>query len=467
MKIILSSVLIVLYSYCAAQQNTMQFNLQAQASVTDKEKLPFWMKSNQFGDVPLTGASAGFLAGAKKDYNEINKLFDWGGSFQGRLNTGSSVNVILVEGYGKLKLGIFELRAGRSRETFGLADTLLTSGNFAISGNALGIPKVQISIPEFYSIPFAGNFFSIKGNYAHGWLGEVPIQFAYKRVDKAKALLHQKSLYLRLGKPDSRIKIYLGVNDNVIWGNNEKIFPKNEFTLSPLQEYKYVVLSKKFEYSQVGNHLGTVDIAMEHKTDKNTVRLYRQSFFDKDGLKHLANIADGLNGVSLTRTPSSESFNLKKLVFELLYTKNQAAKSVSSLNLLGYEDYYNNYIYTQGWSYKSAGLGSPFITKRDDAEGNIPGNEKEYFINNRVLAFHLGSQGMVGKWDYIAKVSYSLNYGTYTTEASFGKKTQFSCYLETKRQIGNKLYLGFTGALDAGKLLGTSAGLLTKLEKRF
>ena len=468
MKIILSSVLIVLYSYCAAQPNNIQFNLEAQASITGKDKVPFWMKSNQFGNVPLAGIAAGFVAGAKKDYNKASvKFFDWGASLQGRLNTGSEINLTLIEGYGKVRLGIFELRAGRSRETFGFADTLLTSGNFAVSGNALGVPKLQISIPEFYNIPFAGNFFSIKGNYAHGWLGEVPIQFAYKRVDKAKTFLHQKSLYLRLGKPDSKTKVYLGINDNVIWGNNEKIFPKNEFTLSSLQEYKYVVLSKKFEYSQVGNHLGTLDIALEHKTDKNTVMLYRQSFFDKDGLKHLANVADGLNGVSITRNTSSETFNLKKIVFELLYTKNQAAKSVASQNLLGYEDYYNNYIYTQGWSYKSVGLGNPFITTRNDAEKNIPGNEREYFINNRVLAFHAGSQGTVYKWDYITKVSYSLNYGTFVTEKSFGKKTQFSCYLETKRKIGNKLYLGFTGALDTGRLLGTSAGFLTKLEKRF
>ncbi|CAG4995388.1 hypothetical protein DYBT9275_01625 [Dyadobacter sp. CECT 9275] len=467
MKITLSLVLIVLSLWCKAQSALYQANVEAQASVMGKN-VPFWMRSNQFGSIPLSGTSGSILAGGQKMYqSKDKKFFDWGASVQARTNFGKKAEFILLEGYGKIRLGILEVKGGRSRENFGLADTLLSSGNFAVSGNALGIPKLEISIPEFYSLPFAGKFFSFKGNYAHGWLGNVPIQFPYRQVDQAKTYLHQKSLYLRLGKPDAKTKVYLGLNDNVLWGNSKEIFSKNEFTLTPWQEYTYVILSKKFEYSQVGNHLGTVDLAVDHRFSQSTVRFYHQSYFDKDALKHFANISDGLTGISLTRKTESETFSVNRFVFEFLYTKNQAKNSVTSLQLLGYEDYYNNYIYTQGWSYKSVGLGTPFITSRNDVRNEIPKLANEYFSNNRLLAFHTGMQGTAGNWEYTTKLSYSMNYGTYSTEKSFGKKSQFSGYIEANRDIGNKLYLGLTAALDAGDLLNTTGGLLISLKKKF
>ena len=467
MKITLSLVFIAFSLWCNGQSALFEANVEAQASVTGKN-VPFWIRSNQFGNIPLSGTSGSFLAGAQKNYHTKDKKFlDWGASLQARANVGKKAEFILLEGYGKIRLGIVELRAGRSRETFGLADTLLSSGNFAVSGNALGIPKLQISIPEFYRLPFAGKFFSIKGNYAHGWLGNVPIQFPYRQVDKAKTYFHQKSLYLRLGKPDAKTNFYLGLNDNVLWGNNKNIFSKNEFTLTPWQEYTYVVLSKKFEYSQVGNHLGTVDLAVDHQFSQSKVRLYHQSYFDKDALKHFANVSDGLTGISITRNTESAAFNVSRIVFEFLYTKNQAKNSVTNLQLLGYEDYYNNYIYTEGWSYKSVGLGTPFITSRNEVRNEIPKVANEYFSNNRVLAFHTGMQGSFGKWDLTTKLSYSMNYGTYSTEKSFEKKSQFSGYVETSRDIGSKLYLGITAAVDAGNLLHTSAGLLISLKKKF
>ena len=89
---------------------------------------------------------------------------------------GNHTSFILVEGYGKIKLSIFEFRAGRTKEVMGLCDTSLSSGCWSISGNALGIPKVQVSIPEFYFIPWFGQLFAFKGNYAHGWLGNVPMR---------------------------------------------------------------------------------------------------------------------------------------------------------------------------------------------------------------------------------------------------------------------------------------------------
>jgi hypothetical protein len=470
MKIILFIFLFVFSSFAGfAQTKPVDFTLEAQAGVTSRGHVPFWMRSNQYGSNPVSGPFGSVIAGLKKEYNTAEKhFFDWGFSGEARVNGGKESNFILTEAYGKIKLGVFELKGGRIKESFGISDTLLTSGTFAVSGNAPGIPKIQISIPQFYSLPFAGKFFAIKGNFAHGWMGNLPIQFPYKRVNEATSYFHQKSLYLRLGKPQSSTKLYLGLNDNAIWGNNEKIFPKNEFTLSPWQEYSYVVLSKKFEYSQVGNHLGTVDLGFEHRFPNVKMLLYRQSFFDKDALKHFANISDGLNGLSFTNLKTgSQNIFWEKFVIEILSTKNQAADSWSRLNLLGYEDYYNNYIYTQGWSYKGLGLGTPFVTQANLANENLPSNEKEYFINNRVLAFHAGVLASIKNWKCTGKFSYSLNYGTYSTTKTFGEKSQLSVGVEARKEIKPQLYLAFNAAFDQGKLYDNSGGLIVKLAKTF
>lgn len=470
MKISLLAFIFALFShFTLAQGSLYKLSLEAHGSVTTGDVVPFWMRSNQYGSIPLEGGSASFMVRSEKTFAPSQgKFFDWGAGFEGRLNAGSDVKALLIQGYGKVRLGAFQIRGGRFRETIGLTDTLLTSGSFSVSGNALGVPKIELSVPEFYDIPILNKFIAIKGSYAHGWMGTLAIQFPYRQVDEAKTYLHQKSLYLRFGTPASKLKVFAGLNDNVQWGNNKSIFSKNEFTLSPWEEYSYVVLSKRFEYSQVGNHLGSVDLGITYDTPSLTIMLYRQSFYDKDGLKHLANAADGVNGISFTtKAPVDELFRLRKVTFETVYTKNQAADAVKRLGLLGYEDYYNNYIYRKGWSYYGNGLGSPLITTTLDGKSNLPGNEREYFINNRLVAFHGAASVNSKSWTAILKLTYSMNYGTFSSLKTFGKRSQFSGYLEASKVSRHDFCLGLAAALDAGDVLPSSVGVLTKLVKSF
>ena len=470
MKISLLPFLFVLFShFTLAQESLYKLDLEAQGSVTTGDVVPFWMRSNQYGSTPLEGGSASFIVRSEKTFAPSrDKFFDWGAGLEGRLNAGSSVKALLIQGYGKVRLGAFQIRGGRFRESIGLTDTLLTSGSFSVSGNALGVPKIELSVPEFYAVPILKKFIAVKGSYAHGWMGTLAIQFPYRQVNEAKTYLHQKSIYLRFGTPSSKLKVFAGLNDNVQWGNNKSIFAKNEFTLSPWQEYSYVVLSKRFEYSQVGNHLGSVDLGITYDTPSLTIMLYRQSFYDKDGLKHLANAADGLNGISFTtKAPADERFRLRKVTFETVYTKNQAADAVKRLGLLGYEDYYNNYIYRKGWSYYGNVLGTPLITTTLDGKSDLPRNEREYFINNRLVAFHGAASANSKSWTTLLKLTYSMNYGTFSTEKAFGKRSQFSGYLEARKVFRHDFSLGLAAALDAGDVLPSSVGVITKLVKSF
>ncbi len=131
------------------------------------------------------------------------------------------------------------------------------------------------------------------------------------------------------------------------------------------------------------------------------------------------------------------------------------------------EDYYNHYQYLQGWSYKGIGIGNPFIAQRNLTREGLPSDPYQYFISNRVAAFHFGYEGSLNKWDFILKTSYSLNYGTYATITQFPETKQFSSYLGASRELNNGLNIGFTGAVDVGELYCDSYGVLVRVGKAF
>ncbi|PSL24800.1 capsule assembly Wzi family protein [Dyadobacter jiangsuensis] len=470
-----------------AQFPYVRFGLEAQAGYTSNDQVPFWMRSNQFGSVPLSGASASLIGSARVDYDTTKtKLVDWGASLQVRGNAGKGSNLTLIEGYGKLRAGIFQLQGGRIKEVMGLSDTLLTSGNYAISGNALGIPKVQISIPEYYPIPFLGRFVAFKGNFAHGWVGKTPVQ--YGDTNMTTTQFHQKSLYVRLGKPTARLKLYGGFNHQVFFGDEKYVWsergnPWKPYDLSAWDTYQRVVLGRVWNSSKIGNHLGSVDFGADYRFNKIEVLLYHQFFYEVGGLAHLSNITDGLTGLSLrNKQPKSSGFRWNKVLVEFLFTRNQGGESWSKITPSGDEDYYNNYLYTEGWSYKKAGLGTPFITSRTLSRDGLPVYPPDYFINNRVVMIHLGAELGLGVWKLLTKLSYSQNYGTFGTHPNghttgtihtpavygiFPKLSQFSGYAEVNRPIGKNTHLGFMGAWDQGKLLNNSGGLLVKVAKYF
>lgn len=215
--------------------------VEIQATGTTNKVVPFWMRSNQYGSVPLDGASGSVLGRFSKDYdskNQNGKLIDWGFGFEGRANGGKGSNITLIEGYLKGRLSMFQLKAGRSKDVMGLnGDTTLSSGNFAVSGNALGIPKIELSVPEYYRIPVFEGLFSFKGNLVHGWLGKTKILNSINDLNGKNlytidniypnSYFHQKSFYGRIGKEDWKLSLYGGFNHQVYWGDEENIYQGN------------------------------------------------------------------------------------------------------------------------------------------------------------------------------------------------------------------------------------------------
>ena len=465
-----------------AQINDFHSSLSVEGIIASHDEVPFWLRSDQFGSVPLPGTSGSFIGAAHKDYDSAKMhVVDWGASAEVRADIGSLSHLTLIEGYGKLRISIFELKAGRGKEIMGLVDTSLSSGAFAVSGNALGVPKVQLSIPEYWSLPFARKLFSIKGNFAHGWLGEQPIQSSVN-VNEGVTYFHQSSFYGRFGKPGWKLKLFGGFNHQVFWGS-EKLVNGNKYNLSPFKTYEYVVLGRTYEGSKIGNHLGSVDLGLEYDFSGTKLFIYRQNFYDEGALAKLANIADGLNGLSLlNKSMGRGGLQWHKLVFELFYSKDQAGYPWSTRTASGDENYYNNYQYSDGWSYKGLGLGNPFITPAATTRTGLPNDPTDFFNNNRVVAFYSGMEGSLGKYRFRTRLSYSLNYGTFGTSqwgystgsifvppayGIFKEVKEFSAYLEISRSISRSLQIALDGGLDSGGLFYNSSGIILKIKKSF
>lgn len=475
-----------------SQSTDWHYAVEGDALASPTGKLPFWFRADQYGSVPLPGSSGSLLGSVYKDYDTTRKhKFDWGAGFDARANFGKGSNLTLIEGFIKAKLGVFELKGGRTKEIVGLVDSTLSSGAFSVSGNALGIPKVELSIPDYYSLHFLGDLIAIKGGYAFGYVGDLGL--IHGLVDHAETYYQQEQLYGRLGKPDWKLKLYGGINHEVYYGGERNIYGSNVYLLNPFQSFLYAAIGKTYNspknvnnrgaQSKVGNHLGSVDLGIEY--DFSTVRLmlYRQSVYDVGALFHLANIADGINGLSLTNTSkSSHLFKWHKVLFEFVYTVDQAGYFDSTESKSGDEDYYNNSMYLQGWSYKGLNVGNPLITDRRYARNTLVTDPDDYFINNRVRAFHLGFEGSVSTLNILLKLTYSNNYGTYGTSPEghslgghhsapkyglFGQVNQFSGYLEANKSLAHGYNLGLAVAGDDGGLYYNSLGLLVKLKRFF
>lgn len=396
---------------------------------------PFWLRANQYGSVPTEENYVNSGVAYHVDYRE-GKKSDWGYGASARLNLGDTKSDLFIqEVYLKGKWGIFELSAGRKKYIQGLADSTLSSGSYIYSGNALPMPKIEIVVNKYWHPKFLGGYFGFKGNFVHGL-------FDNKRTDVDHIYLHQKSFYGRIGKPNSLIKLYGGFNHQVQWGGTLKFpDPTNQLShngkvASGLKDYLYVITGQSMAalggdtakygyndaYNRLGNHLGTVDVGMEIDGKFGKVFFYRQSIYEDGSLFFGNNITDGLHGVAIS---TKRKRGLLKLVFEYLNTTSQggAGGSDNTVGFLrGQDNYLNNGVYRNGWTYLGKGLGSPLLTL--DSETDLNASKETFYDNNRVETFYVGAEVAVKKNHFLFRGSLSNAIGYYGAE-----------YVPVKRQI--------------------------------
>lgn len=467
---------------------SISYYQEIQSLFSTTGEIPFWMRANQYGIVPRGQTVNSLRSAWRLDYRdaprtavdsvwERTRKTDWGWGVDAVGNVGSVTRLVVPEAYVKAKVGPVEGYAGRRREVFGLGGgAALSSGSFAWSGNALPLFKVQVAIPDFWP---ANSALSVKGSFAHGWFNNGFVQ---------NSLLHQKTLYVRIGKPASVINLYAGFNHQVQWAGRTKQLG-NEFIRadqfpSSLRAYWWVVsgaslntrdnidttLYSNFDRgNRVGNHLGTVDVGAEVKIGQLSVLLYRQNLYEDGSLFYLINIADGLNGLRIRnrKVGKATGLRLNEIVVEYLNTFSQGGSTFveGDPKHRGRDDYFNHGQYRDGWSYKGRTIGTPFIAPATDLRADLP--QYAFTNNNRISVYHAGLSGQISdRVTFLLKASYSQNAGTYQVPFAPQRK-QRSAILATELRLGKKGFRATaSGAVDRGDLYTSNTGFSVGLLKR-
>lgn len=453
-----------------AQDSTFQYNSSLLLGGST-EQTPFWISSRQYGTVPREGSFGMALFGLTKSYHPNDpRALQWSAKAEFIANYHSKPNAFLTDVYVSGKWNMVEVLVGQQKMTSGLLmDSTLSSGALAMSGNARPYPKIQISIPEFLPLHFTNDYLSIKASYSDGMLqGSRIIYGSTPHVDKT--FLHQKSLYLRFGSSKNKLTGYAGFNHQVVWGGEKEI--DLLYNLSKAEAYKRVVTGLEKDHRITGNHFGTIDIGASWRQPDWTYSLYRQNIFESGSLFKIMNYKDGLNGISIKRNKKSSSeikyFILNSAVLEVIGTYNQQnSRPASGLGIYEYGNYFNHYIYQNGWSYRGVNMGTPLVQPYSELNENLQQNENYFTNNNRLWAFHAAVSASWNTLDLTLKTTHSLNYGTYITPFD-SVKHQTAIFLNAEKKVnflgGSLLSAGLSA--DIGSLLPHSYGLLIGLKKK-
>lgn len=481
--------LFIIINTCFSQ-NTFtpnKYQLEYGIYLSTSGQNPFWLRSNQYGRVPLESQVATVRGSAYKEYdstkkeNQTIKKLGIGYGVGLVVNGGKKNNVLLSEAYIKMRLGIFEIYGGRKKEIVGLVDTALTTGSYIWSGNALPMPKIQISIPNYVSI-LGKELLSIKGGYAHGWFNNGYIKNFY---------LHQKWIYVRLGKPQWKVKFYGGLNHQVQWGGKPSepyIEPQTGQLItklpSNLATYFKVISGVSLNtsdngtntkiplneaWNRAGNHLGTIDIASELVFGGFNILAYRQNIYEDGSLFYLNNIADGLLGISIKRKDIKKG--IFQYCFEYINTTNQGGDTGSEniSQLRGRDNYFNNSVYFNGWSYKSNIIGTPLFTTLEQINSKLVNGygftttPNSFIVNNRVKGYNLSIAGRGTKYNFISRVSWSVNKGFY----GFDIEVKQFCFSQQVSYELNKYVLNMNLSFDKGLLYPNNLGCYVGIRRIF
>lgn len=422
--------LLLLHSLVMRAQlpDSVAYDAELQFAFSSQDYLSQWIVSNRYGVLDDQSPDAYFLGGIHAPYSTDSSNFKvaFGFDYLLKADLGSSR---IQQAYAQAKFHFIELTAGRIARTVGSHKPELSTGSLALSQNARPMPVIQISVPEYTPVPFTKEIVSFKGHILHGWFEEG------RYIDRP--LLHEKSFYLQIGAPAWPVSVYGGLVHFAQWGGTR---PNGAEIGSGLGDFWRVFSGRQAANTSagggefinaLGNHLGILDLGINVSLQNVDIRIYQQDPFE-DNLSLTTDFVlhDQLLGINIV--PKDHKF-IEEVLYEYLNTTQQGGPGLPdplpgndpedlSLNY-GYEyggrdDYYNNYLYRDGWTYQNRILGNPLLLSRNRAVrflDDIPAfTFSEATANNRVRVHHLGVKGRFNeRIAFKLLATYTRNLGTY------------------------------------------------------
>ena len=436
------------------------------------ERLPFWLSANRYGTVDPASANAGLRLGAHRLFTD-DSGFDYavGAEVLGRASRNGTVAV--HELYGRLRYGQIQITAGRRERMAGRVDTSLSLGSTTRSRNAPPLPKVSVSSDGYVPVPGIGNTLALKSSLAHGW-------FEDDRFTR-NALLHEKSLYLRLRPSGWPVTAHAGVAHHAIWGGTNPLRGPQEVSL---RQWANVALGLNIftrptqtdeESDRIdANHVAMYDFGLDVDLGGLKGRVYRQFYIEDSPGLWFRNVWDGLWGLSLRW---DDSALVSGVLWEHLRTTRQGSRPDLGESR-GADGYYNHFKYRGGWTYQGRTLGTPLLTPASRTPGFRNGLPS--IANNIVVAHHLGIEGQLGAGlSYQLLGTYSRNYGARgkvcetpccesTTSWRPGRLDQWSFRVEVRGRVPPVEGLSYNAAVavDTGEFYDRRIGVRVGLTWR-
>jgi len=441
--------------FLSAQNDTIKYDVSVLGVASSGTYSPFWINSKQYGKISDQPFGADVLVGIHKDFNKKKSLFDYSFKANALLQTDNNQSkVYFHELYAKARFSVFDLVVGAREDHLGNQDSTLSCGGFLFSQNSRPMPKITIGIERFAAVPFTNGFIEIKGALTHGWFTD--------NSNVQNAFLHHKYAYFRLG---GKLPVHFqyGLDHAAQWGG---YIPESGQQPTSLHDYKTIFLGKSGgsdalvtdQINALGNHILSQSMKLEANVSEFEMSLYWQNISEDGPIKIMWNSMnrfDGLVGFSIR----NKKFPIVKgILYEFLNTQNQSGPFHDQDGIVygGADSYFSNSVYTQGWSYFTRTIGTPFIFNKY--------NDKYIQVNNRVQVHHFGVEGEVVGYNYKVMSSFSKNYGTYSEPLDIDNS---SVMLEVNKNFPkySNIELGCTLGADFGKLYGNTFGLLFSIRK--
>lgn len=385
---------------------------------SSKKTMPFWMYANKSGLYPNENYSAWSLNIGKISTSQ--RKLDWDFGVMGVASVSKRAEIRMRDYFLGIRYQQIRLSIGSQANTIAYDGLSTTNGDFIASLNARPYPKVQLEL-GYTNVPFTKGWVQFKGLYSEG------IMLDDRFVEHPR--LHYKNLYLKLGK--KKFSFEVGLKHYAQWSGTS---PSRGKLPTGLEVYKDLIFAKDnskydplgspVDYNRVGNHIGMYDVKLSYKGEKIIASLYRQVIFEDSSGRNFMN-RDALMGLHIKRTDKKSW--LQAILFEYYYTKYQSGTLTGPKPgggiYTGNDNYFNQGVYTSGWTSYGYTIGTPLFTPSIDKNGVSKG-----IINNRIVAFHGGVWGHLdSQLSYKGLLTYSHNYGTY--QKGFDQQ-QLSAYLE-------------------------------------
>ena len=479
----------------------LSYKVEAQSSASNGNT-PLWLNANKYG-LSSIKSSNGYLRGSLERPLTVDSLRKWsiGYGLDIAVPYNYTSSFVVQQAYADLRFMKARLTIGSKQEAAELKNNRLSSGAQTLGINARPVPQVKLSLPDYYTLPFFGRWVSLKGHVAYGMLTDDGWQHDFNHRQQKhtdNVLYHSKAGYIKIGKDDKPFSVDAGLEMGAIFGGTAYISNadgtmqviKNKAGLSSFWNV-FIPGGQDVEDGDIygnkeGDDLGSWLLRLNYKAPFGRVSLYADKFFEdhsgmflldydgygkgeefnewKDNRYFMYSLKDIMLGAELNL---SNSFYIKNIVVEYLYTKYQSGPVYHdrtytiSDHIAGNDDYYNHGV-LNGWQHWGQVMGNPlYRSPIYNTDGTI------YVKNNRFVAWHLGIDGnIMPQMNYRVLASWQEGLGRYTLPYTHARHN-FSVMAETTYQLPN--YITITGGIgfDCGSILGRNQGLQITISKLF